>query len=142
MKQPQTLTQKRRARGRRGNALVESALVLWPFILIVFGLAQIGYVIWSDSTLAYAVDAGARYASLNGARSTTPATVDSIRQMVRDSAVGLETAQITVNVVWTPSNRPGSTVEIEAVYPVRTLVQFVWPTPFSLRSRTQMLVVN
>ena len=138
----QNLTQKRRAQGRRGNALVESSLVLWPFILIVFGLVQIGYVIWSDSTLAYAVNAGARYASLNGARSAAPATLDSITQTVRDNALGLETAQITVNVVWTPSNRPGGTVSIEAVYPVRTLVQFVWPTAFSLRSRTQMLVVN
>ncbi len=137
-----TLTQRRRARGRRGNALVESALVLWPCILIVFGLVQFGFVIWSNNTLGYAVDAAVRYASLNGARSSTPATVDSIRQAVKDNAMGLEASTITVNVTWNPSNRPGSTVNIEAVYPVRTLVNVIWTNPVSLRVSSQMLIVN
>ena len=137
-----TLTQRRRRQGKRGNALLESALVLWPFLLIVFGLIQIGYVIWSNSTLAYAVDASVRYASLNGARSSTPATVDQIAQAVRDNATGLETNQITVNVTWDPSNRPGSTVKVEAVYPVRTFVDFVWTQSFSLSATSTLLSVN
>jgi Flp pilus assembly protein TadG len=133
-----TLKQRR----RRGNALVESALVLWPFILIVFGLVQIGYVIWSNNTLAYAVDAAVRYASLNGARSSTPATTALIEQNVRSNAIGLETDLLTVNVTWAPNNRPGSTVTVAAVYPVRTFINFVWIEPFALRATSRLLILN
>lgn len=137
-----TLTQKRRSRGQRGNALVESALVLWPFILLVFGLMQIGFIIWSNNTLAYAVDAGVRYASLNGARSAAPATEASIRQAVIDNATGLDPAILTVNVVWTPGNRPGNTVNVAAVYPVQTVISTVWTKSFALRASSQMLILN
>ncbi len=137
-----TLTQKRRSHGRRGNAFVESALVLWPFILLVFGLMQIGFIIWSNNTLAYAVDAGVRYASLNGARSSTPATEASIRQSVLENSTGLNTTILTVNVVWTPSNRPGNTVTVSATYPIQTMISTVWTNPFALRATSQMLIVN
>ena len=137
-----TLTQKRRSQGCRGNALVESALVLWPFLLLVFGLIQIGFIIWSNNTLAYAVDAGVRYASLNGARSSTPATETSIRQSVIDNATGLNPAILTVNVVWTPSNRPGNTVSVTASYPVQTMISTVWTQSFALTASSQLLILN
>lgn len=129
-------------RNRRGNALLESALVLWPFMLLVFGIVQIGFVIWSNGTLAYAVDEAVRYASLNGARSSVPATADSIRQAVRNNALGLNTAAITINVTWSPDNRPGSSVRVEAIYPVATLIDIVWKQPFPLKATSQLLILN
>lgn len=111
-------------------------------MLIVFGIVQVGFVIWSNSTLAFAVDSAVRYASLNGARSSTPATADSIRTMVRNAATGLKKNDITVNVTWTPNNRPGSVVRVQAIYPVPTLVDIVWKHPFPLRSSTQLVILN
>ncbi len=136
------LKQRKRLRNRRGNALLESALVLWPFMLIIFGIIQISFVIWSNSTLAYAVDASVRYATLNGARSSTPATADNIKQVLRDNALGLDTTILTANVTWTPNNRPGSTVRIEATYPIQTLISVVWNHPYSLKATSEMLILN
>jgi Flp pilus assembly protein TadG len=135
-----TLTQKRRLKGKRGNTLVESALVLWPFLLIVLGLVQIAFVVWSNSTLGYAVNAGVRYASLNGARSRTPANAERIRQEVVANATGLVGANITVNVTWTPDNRPGSVVRVQGSYPAVMLVNLA--NSFTLRSTSQMLILN
>ena len=120
----------RRSRARRrGNALLESALVLWPMMLLMFGVIQVGFAIWSQSTLAYAVDTAARYATLHGARSSDPATADAIRQAVKDNALGMTATDITVVITWTPNNRPGSNVQVDATYPLPTLVSAVWPTP-------------
>ncbi|MCC6537313.1 MAG: pilus assembly protein [Bryobacterales bacterium] len=131
-----------RGRKRRGNALVESALVLWPFMLLVFGIIQIGFVVWSSSTLAYAVDTATRHASLNGARSSTPVTQADLVTMVKDTSTGLDKTKINVLITWTPNNRPGSTVRIEATYAIETLVSLVWENPFTLKSASQMLIVN
>jgi len=116
--------------------------VLWPMMLLMFGIVQIGYAIWSQSTLAYAVDAATRHASLHGSRSAAPVTTAQVQQMVKDNATGMTKTNITVNVVWAPNNRPGSTVEVAASYPLPTLVSLVWTHPFSLTSKTKMLIVN
>lgn len=131
-----------RRRGLRGNTMLESALVLWPFMLLVLGIIQIGFVVWSNSTLSYAVDSAVRYASLNGARSSTPATVASIQQSVRTNALGLKPTDLSITVTWLPNNRPGSTVRVQAVYAVPTLINVVWKNPFPLRATSQMLIVN
>jgi Flp pilus assembly protein TadG len=136
------LIHRRRLRAQRGNALLESALVLWPFMLLVLGIVQISFAIWANGTLVYSVDTAVRYASLNGARSSAPASVDDIKQVLRDNATALETSKLTIEVTWNPNNRPGSTVKVYASYALPTLVDIVWKQSFPLQASSQMLIVN
>lgn len=53
----------RRRRGERGAALVESAIVILPLCLIVFGIIEFGFIFKDSLTLSSASRAGARTAS-------------------------------------------------------------------------------
>jgi Flp pilus assembly protein TadG len=50
----------------RGQALVEFALVLPIFLVLLFGMIDIGRVVWANDDLANAAREGARWASVHG----------------------------------------------------------------------------
>jgi len=54
------------APGSSGQALVEFALVLPIFLLMLFAIIDIGRVIWANDDLANAAREGARWASVHG----------------------------------------------------------------------------
>jgi hypothetical protein len=51
---------------RRGQALVEFALILPLFLLMLFAIVDIGRVIWANDNLANVAREGARWASVHG----------------------------------------------------------------------------
>ena len=46
----------------RGSAAIEFAFILPVFLLFIFGIIELGYVLWGDSSLKYGATYGARYA--------------------------------------------------------------------------------
>jgi Flp pilus assembly protein TadG len=54
-----------RRRGRRGQTLVEFALILLPFLMIVIGLFDVGRAIYGYNTVANAARSAARVAIVN-----------------------------------------------------------------------------
>src|SRR6266850_2002535 len=61
----------RRVRGRRGQALVEFALVLPILLLIIFGIIDAGRLIFTMNTVGNAARTGARVAIVNQSTSGT-----------------------------------------------------------------------
>jgi Flp pilus assembly protein TadG len=55
---------------RRGNVAVELALAMPALCLFIFGIIGVGYALWVQNALDYAVATAARCASLNGAACT------------------------------------------------------------------------
>ena len=53
-------------RDERGQGLAEFAIVLPVFLLIVFGMIDVGRVIWATDDITNAAREGARYASIHG----------------------------------------------------------------------------
>lgn len=45
-----------------GNAAIESAIILPLFLLFIFGILQLGYIMWGYISLEYALSYTARYA--------------------------------------------------------------------------------
>lgn len=72
------------ARSRRGVAAVEFALAAPVVVLLLFGSIELGRALWSHSTLQYAAEQAARYASV-----TEGAADEDIVQAARASAAGL-----------------------------------------------------
>jgi Flp pilus assembly protein TadG len=54
-----------------GQALVEFALVIPIFLVLLFAMIDIGRVIWANDALSNAVREGARYAIVHGGSETT-----------------------------------------------------------------------
>ena len=143
-----------KARGRsRGQALVEFALVVPFFLLLLFGIIEAGRFIFYYETLSNATREGARYAIVNGANtlgcpSGPPAPGSSacdtsganVAARVKSSAIGLPNS-ISVTPTWTPDNGRGSTVEVEAHMTYHVLVPLV-PLPDITVTAESTLVIN
>ena len=59
-------------RGEGAQSLVEFALVLPIFLLLITGLFDLARAVWQENTLAYAAREGTRYAIVHGSGSSTP----------------------------------------------------------------------
>ena len=106
-----------------GQSMVESALVLGLFITMLVGMMDFGRVLWIHETLTAAARSGARYAMMHGARNPLGEGDPSVESVVEKAAPGLNADDLSaddlsVTVTWTPDNKPGSVVSVEAQYPV------------------------
>lgn len=149
------MTTHRQARRRsRGQALVEFALVVPWFFLMLFGIIEAGRFIFYYETLNNATREGARYAIVNGANtlgcpSGPPAPGTSacdtsganVVARVRQSAIGLP-SEIAVTPTWDPDNGRGSTVRVEASFTYRSLIPLVPLPPITVIAESSLVVNN
>lgn len=85
-------------RNRRGGPAVEFALILPPLLLLMFGIFEIGRVLWTQNALNYSVEEAARCASID------TLTCDST-SAIQSYAASRSGAKLTATVfsVTTPS---------------------------------------
>jgi Flp pilus assembly protein TadG len=114
--------------GDRGQALVETALVLPLLLLLIVGLFDVGRAIWLSNTLATAVREGTRYGVVHGALSasptgpgsasyTAPNTDTVITAQVRRYAAGVP-SNLVVQSTWPDGNaNRGSRIVVSASFP-------------------------
>lgn len=90
-------------RERRGQGVVEFALAVPIFLVLVLGIFDIGRVVWYSNTLALATQEGARYAIVHGAScacGTQAAITTQIQSVVVRNAQGvsgLTTSAVSVS---------------------------------------------
>ncbi len=108
----------RRTNGERGAEMVEFALSFLLFLILVVAVFEGGRLVWTYETLAHAARQGARMAIVHGERN--PLGDDTaITAAVRAQAVGLPSADVTVNTVWDDAEKKGgSVVTVSASYPI------------------------
>lgn len=119
-----------RAFHHEGSAqtLVEFALVLPIFLLVVTGLMDTARAVWQENTLAYSAREGTRYAIVHGAggnprvgpiSSTVNPTIfntGNIVDVVRAAAIGVAGVDVTVNYP-DGGNQRNQRVDIDASAP-------------------------
>lgn len=97
---------------RRGTAAIEFAFVAPVLLLLTLGVIDTGRMMWTAATLEHAAREGARYASLRGADSSQPVTDQNVGDYVKNRAVGVNAADLSVSVTWSPNNYSGSSVTV------------------------------
>ena len=124
-------------RGDRGQALVETALVLPLLLLLIVGIFDVGRAVWLSNTLATAVREGSRYGVVHGALSgaptgpgsatyTPPDTDTAITAHVRSHATGVPSS-LTVRSTWPDGNaNRGSRIVVSASFPFTPLLSAVF----------------
>lgn len=133
---------RRRRERERGQALVEFALVLPLFLLLLLGIVQFGTVFRDYIALTDATRVGARQAAV--ARSIQPESnrVPNIVARTQKAAVNLDTSKMTIAVQpvmldgVTPGWEQAGDVTVSATYPFK--VNLIGMVLFSgtLKSRT------
>ena len=121
---------------KRGQAIVEFALILPVFILILLGIMEFGLVFHQYLVVTAASREGARVAALGGSDAET-------LTMVNTSAVSINAGQLTTTI--TPANRvKGQTVSVQVTNPVTIrapLIAQIFPqNPFPVTGTTIMRV--
>ncbi|HET8569853.1 MAG TPA: TadE family protein [Candidatus Limnocylindria bacterium] len=87
-------------RDEGAQSLVEFALILPLFLLVITGLFDVGRAVWQENTLAYAAREGTRYAIVHGSASTSPVypgNTQPVVDVVRAAAVGVPNVSVFVD---------------------------------------------
>jgi len=155
---PPPLTKARR--DERGVSTVEFALLLIPFLLLVFGVVDFGLGVWAYNNLSQAVQQGAREAIVRGSGSPLGGPGDDGNNGARTCADSLPTGSVaaevcthahplnpgnfTVTVTWNcPFEQCGvtRTVTVGGQYLFEPMLRDVFPFPsINLRSQATMHV--
>ena len=140
--------------GQSGQAMVEFALVVPMFLLLLFLIIEGGRFILYYETLNNATREGARYAIVNGINTLgcpsgpypkNPALEcdrdgNNVIARVRSAAFGVLGSGVVVSPSWWPDNGRGSTVTVTATYTYTTIIPV--PLPAITVSAESSLVIN
>jgi Flp pilus assembly protein TadG len=133
----------------RGQAAVEFAMVATVFLMLVFGIIDIARAIYSYNTVCYAASGTIRYASLNGASSSSPATTSTIQTEAMSFASSLNAISkcplsgggaLCATTTWNPNNSAGGTVKVTVAYNFQPLAPFFSTAILTLSSTAQMVI--
>jgi Flp pilus assembly protein TadG len=124
-------------------------MIAMAFMIMVFGIAGVARAIYAYNTVCYAASTAIRYASLNGATSTSPATSASVQSLVYSLANGLDASStcpasragaICATTTWNPNNSAGSTVTVKVVYDFQPLSALLPASMLALSSSQTMVI--
>ena len=132
-------------RGERGQALVEFAVASVVFLMTVFGTLQFGLMVWHYNMISNLAQEGARWASVHGSTSGSPASVDAVRAYVRSRALGLLPSGCTtcVSAVPAPSTlMPGSFVTVTVTMSYTPITGLLPSSTMNMSSSAKMVVAR
>lgn len=110
---------KRLRKGEHGQALVEMALVLPLFFLLLFGVIEMGRVGYAYITVSNAAREGGRVATIGG-------TDTAINSSIKNAAVSLDPASLSITI--TPlqiQRQSGQAVTVQVTYPVQLIIPII-----------------
>lgn len=126
-------------REQHGQALVEMALVLPLFFLLLFGVIEMGRIGHAYITVSNAAREGARLATIGEEEDS------KIREAVLNAAPGLNLSALTVEITPNQLNRQssfsGQPVSVQVTYPVQLIIPVisnVIPNPVVVKSTLTM----
>lgn len=136
MKRPRLRT------GEDGSALLELALVMPVFLLVIFGILQCALALFAYGDITYASRAAVRYASLHSSASLAPATSDSVHTMINPFLWCAPASDFSIQVTWSPANTVGSTVQINVKVLLPLTIPFSDVQGFAIQSTSRRLIVR
>jgi len=99
-----------------GQALVEMALVLPLFFLLLFGVIEMGRVGYSYITVSNAAREGGRVATLGGTNS-------DIETAIENAATALDSISLTIII--TPLENDPQAIKVDVTYPVQLVIPII-----------------
>jgi Flp pilus assembly protein TadG len=146
-------TRRRGRRRSRGQSLVEFALVVPIFLLILSGIFDFGMALYSRISIINAAREGARAAAVAADHTTIPTTAQS-RASAVVSGAGMTTSAPTTSIVVScvaisssgscsfssaSGSKAGDAVEVAITYQYRSLFPLLFGRTFTLGASVQMV---
>jgi Flp pilus assembly protein TadG len=127
---------------QKGVVLIESAISLATFMLLLFGIIESGLMVWTYNTVAFAAREGTRYAAVRGANNSSPATASTVQTYVKSRAIGLDPTKMTVTTTWLPDNTPGNYVRVVVNYQYSMVTALFMSGSVTLTSTSRTVVLH
>jgi Flp pilus assembly protein TadG len=128
-----------RARDERGQSLLEFALASVVFFVTVFGTIEFGLAVYQSNMVSDLAQEGARWASVHGSSSSSPATAAQLLTFVQGRSPGF-----TVTVTATPANpsavAPGGTISVLVSSTFAPATALIPSATLTLQSTAKMIV--
>jgi Flp pilus assembly protein TadG len=125
-------------RDDRGQSLIEFALASVVFFIVLFGALEFGIAIWRYNMVSNLAQEGARWASVHGSTSSTPASSADVQSFVQSRSPGIP---VTATATPAPSTvTPGRTIEVQVQASYTTFTGLIPRTTMTLQSRAKMVV--
>lgn len=122
--------------------IIEFAIISPILFMLLFGTMEVAQILHTDLTLSRAVRDGARYATVRGAASEFPATIQEIKDTVKASAYLLDPNMITVAVSYDPNPNPGSKVTVRGTYTFDFGIPMLGSFPINLTGHAEATIYN
>ena len=143
-----------RRRRSRGSTVLEFALVGVPMILVFMSIVEIGLIMWTYTTLAYATKELNRYVAVHGKHCSTGTnncalTVGSVATAAESYAMGLSSSTLNLTLTspgttytcnpvssctsnsnpWPPAadSTVGTIIKVQMQYQVTAVLPMLWP---------------
>jgi Flp pilus assembly protein TadG len=141
----------RRRRRTRGQALVEFALVLPIFMLLVTGMLDFGFALYSRMTVINAAREGARAAVTAADKTLIPVLVSSaVDRADNGLTLGKSAACVAIATIPAPCRftssgpgtlaKPGDAVNVSVTYTYQTFFPLFFGATFDLGTNVQMVL--
>jgi Flp pilus assembly protein TadG len=113
---------------RGGTAAVEMAILLPAFLTVLLGIVEFGRLVWTQSTLQFAVEAAARCAAVN---TTTCSGTSTTQTYAASEAYGLSipSTDFTVSI-------PSCGEEVSIAYSFSFVVPALFPWTITLNAQS------
>ena len=128
-------------RDERGGTLLEFAFAAIVFLMTIFGTLEFGIAVWRYNMVSDLAQEGARWASVHGINSLSPASAAEVQAFVQSRANGIQS--LTVTTTPAPSTLGGGqtvTVTVQTAY--APLTGLIPQTTKTLRSTAKMIMAR
>lgn len=126
-----------------GQGMVEFAIVGPIFFLMLFGVIELGRVMFVTHQVSNGAREGARWAMVRGDLSGLAIDEADIRDTVLNRTSGLDPAQLDVQATWPDGNRAiGSQISVTLSYNYVPLISNIFNTGSFTISRTSTVAIQ
>jgi Flp pilus assembly protein TadG len=126
-----------------GGALIETAVVLPAFLLLLFGFFSFAIVLQGYTAATFASWAGARYASVNSSTSLSPCTSIKVNALAASYLYAVSTSNETILTTWLPAaNTIGGTVNVSVKVKYALQIPFFGQTSISVGNSAVRVIVR
>src|SRR5687768_14873843 len=101
-----TMRGRRRGRSQCGGAFVELALILLPFLLLVFGAMTFSHAVFAYNNVNWIARQASRWAAVRGSSTGNVASTAAIEAFARTQSAGLLSNSLDVTASFSPNNNP------------------------------------
>jgi len=129
----------------RGQAMAEFAQVATVFFLLLFGIMEMGVVVYRYNTVSMAAREAARYAMVHGPNSQNPAgsgSLPTVQQYAINFAPFLSTSEVAVSYPndTNPNLKNQHDALVTITHNYTQQIPFISAVPLTLTSSSQMLL--